>query len=121
MRDKIYRLMTSSVSLSSRMADVLFDTACKMIKDDSRKKRFKDDGFEGLIATSFQSQSLSGVSGTEFFAEVESELGKGKVKFLVREADAKVRNELAWMPLFFIGDDPIGLDPSPSRRMPMYN
>lgn len=121
MRDKIYCLMTSSVSLSGRMADVLFDTACEMIKDDSRRKHFRDDDFEGLITTSFNSQLLSSISGTEFFAEVESELGKGKVKFLVREADAKIRNELAWVPFFFIEDIPVGLDESPSRRVPMYN
>ena len=113
--------MSSPVSLSTRMADILFDTACRMIKDDSQKKRFKDDGFEGLISTSFKNQSLSGVSGTEFFAEVESELGKGKIKFLVREADAKTRNELKWAPFFFIEDVPVGLDPSPSRQKPMYN
>lgn len=121
MRNNIYCLMTSSVSLSAKMADMLFDVACQMIKDDSRKKQFRGDGFEGLVSTSFQSQSFSGVSGIEFFAEVESELGKGKTKFIVREADAKIRNELAWMPLFFIENIPIGLDYSPSRRMPMYN
>ena len=121
MRDKIYCLMTSSVSLSARMADVLFDTACTMIGGDFRKRRFKDDEFEGLITTSFQCQSLSGISGTEFFAEVESELGKGKVKFLVRDADAKIRNKLAWTPFFFIEGMPVGLDQSPSRQVPMYN
>ncbi len=121
MRNNIYCLMTSSVSLTSRMADVLFDTACRMIKDDSRKKRFRDDGFEGMITTSFQVRAFSGIAGTEFSAEVESELGKGKVKFLVREADVKVRNELAWMPPFFIEDMPVGFDPSPGRRTPAYN
>lgn len=121
LRDKIYCLMTSSVSLSSKMADVLFDTACRMIRDDSRRKRFRDDGFEGLITTSFQAQSFSGIAGTEFLAEVESDLGKGKVKFLVREADVETRNKLAWAPLFFIEDIPVGLDPSPSRRTAMYN
>lgn len=121
MRDKIYCLMTASVSLSDKMADVLFDTACSMIKGDARKKYFRDEGFEGVITTSFEVQSLSGISGTEFFAEVESELGKGKVKFLVREADAKIRNEMAWAPMFFVEDLPVGLGPSPGRQKPAYN
>lgn len=120
-RDKIYCLMTASVSLSSKMADVLFDTACQMIKDDSKRKRFKKEGFEGTIRTSFDAKALSGISGTEFFADVESELGSGKVKFLVREADAKIRNELSWVPLFFMEDMPVGLDPTPSRQTPVYN
>lgn len=121
MRDKIYCLMTASVSLTPTMADTLFDTACAMIKGDTRKKRFRVEGFEGVVTTQFESKSLHGVCGDEFFAEVESELGKGSIKFLVREADAKVRNELAWVPLSFMEDVPMGLDPTPSRQKPMYN
>lgn len=113
--------MTSSVSLSTKMSNILFDTACLMMRFDSRRKRFKDGAFEGIVTTSFHGQSLCGVSGTEFFAEVETELGKGKVKFLVREADARIRNKLEWTPFFSVEDMMEELNTPPSRQMPIYN
>lgn len=122
MRDKIHCLMTSSVFLSSNMRNVLFDVACEMMGSNAGRKRFADGDFEGVVTTSFESKILSGISGVEFTAEVETELGKGKVKFLVRPADVKTRNELEWFPLFFNKEGvPVGLDESPSRRAPMCN
>lgn len=122
MRDKIHCLMTASVRLSSNMRNVLFEVACEMVVSNAKRKRFYDDGFEGVVRTSFESKILSGVSGVEFYAEVETELGKGKVKFLVRTADIEVRNQLEWYPLFFIGEDvPVGFGESPSRHVPIYN
>lgn len=121
MRDKLYCLMTSSVSLDDRMADVLFDTACIMIKNTSGRKVVKDVGFEGQVTTKFNTQILGSISGVEFFAEVETELGKGKGKFLVKEVDAKLRGDLVWVPFFSIEDLMEGLDSSPSRLSPRCN
>lgn len=112
--------MSGSVSLTSGMADVLFDTACIMIRDDSRRKSIKYEGIEGRITTSFDKQALGSICGVEFLAEVETDLGKGKVKFIVREAEAKVRNELQWMPFFTI-EDMVMDELTPSRCSPMYN
>ena len=73
------------------------------------------------MRTSFNQESLGGIGGTEFLAEVETELGKGRVKFLVRAADAETRNKLKWVPFFSIEDMLDSLDETPSKHSPMWN
>ena len=104
MRNRIHCLVTSSVNLNEKMVGVLFDAACLMLRDSSTAKKFKDSRFEGKIRTSFAERTLGTISGTEFSAEIESELGKGHVKFLVRPIDAQFRNELEWVPAFSMSD-----------------
>jgi len=113
--------MTSRVSLTSRMADVLFDTACLMLKKGEGRKRIKDIEIEGEIRTDFTDRVLSSVGGVEFIATVETELGAGTVKYLVRPADVEKRNKLEWAPFFSIEDLMEELAAPPSRQTPMYN
>lgn len=42
---------------------------------------------EGSLRTSFQKKAFGVIGGTEFFGEVETDLGKGKVKFIVEPRD----------------------------------
>jgi hypothetical protein len=121
MRDNVYCLMVVQVGLTDFMADVLFDTACAMMRSGSRQKRINEDYIEGKITTEFKEQSLGSVSGTEFNADVETELGKGKVKFLVREADAEVRNKLTWQGFASVDEMMADINSPPSRRVPMNN
>lgn len=120
MRDKIHCLMTTSVALDSRMRDVLFDTACLMLKRGSSKKKFADPSIEGMITTAFEEKALGAIVGAEFHADVETDIGRGKVKFIVRPADADKRNELDWVPLFAI-DDFFETSPASKKGNPLYN
>lgn len=102
---KLTCLMTSSVSLSDRMSEVLFDTACVMLRDGVKRKFIRDSGvIEGMVSTSFKAVALVGSAGTEFTAEVETELGRGTVRFIVREQDADRRNRGLWVPFFSLTD-----------------
>lgn len=95
MRNSVHCLMITSVSMTPSMADLLFDTACLMIRGNSRARKLSNLEMEGRLTTSFKEQSFAGISGIEFLAEVETELGKGKIKFLVRPMDSE-RRRLDW-------------------------
>jgi len=97
--------MTSQVSLNKTKADILFDTACLMIKNGKDRQRLIHPEIEGRINTSFEEVALGGISGIEFRAHVETNIGSGRVKFLVRPADAENRNRLEWAPIFGIEED----------------
>lgn len=121
MRNSVYCLMTSGVSLSPRMADVLFDTSCLMLKKGEGRKIVRDPEIEGEIRTLFAEQVLGSVGGVEFHATVETELGTGNVKYLVRPADAERRNKLEWVPFFSVEDLIEKLESPPSRMAPLFN
>jgi hypothetical protein len=121
MRKDIYCLMTSGVSLSRRMADVLFDTACLMLKKGEERKRVNDVEIEGEVHTSFRDQQFGSIGGVEFHATIETEFGTGNVKYIVRQADAEMRNKLEWAPFFSIEDLMEEVESPPSRMAPMYN
>jgi hypothetical protein len=82
--------------LTDEMRDALFDVACLMIKFGSRKRRVKSDDMEGSVTSSYAERAFAGLSGVEFFAEVETNLGRGKIKFLVRPVDLEKRALLEW-------------------------
>ena len=121
MRNDIHCLMTAGVSLSRRMADVLFDTACLMLKEGKERKNIKDPEIEGEVRTHFDQQVLGSISGVEFRATVETNLGTGDVKYLVRPVDAERRNKMEWVPFFSIKDLVEALNPPASRMAPMFN
>ena len=121
MRNDIYCLMTSGVSLTSRMFDILFDTACLMLKKDEGRKIIKDPEIEGEVRTNFEEQLLGSVGGIEFHATIETEFGTGNVKYLVRQIDAERRNKLEWVPFFSIEDLIEELNSPPSRKTPILN
>ncbi len=104
MRNKIHCMLTSSVALDSHRADVLFDTACLMIRDSVSRKLVRSEEIMGIITTSFIERTVGSIVGVEFNADVETELGSGKVRFLVRPSDVSKRNELVWVPAFTIED-----------------
>lgn len=121
LRNDIHCLMVSGVSLSSLMADVLFDTACIMLKEGSSRKIIKDPDIEGEIRTHFDEQALGGIAGVEFRATVETSMGTGNVKYLVRPIDANRRNEYEWAPFFSVEEMLDELNAPPSRRVSAYN
>lgn len=80
-------LMVQRVSLTDSTRNTLLLAAIEMLRRRGEKgvgrRRIKTDDIEGLIVTRFRPASLGSISGIEFLAEVETDLGKGKVKFIV--------------------------------------
>ncbi|MBI4132305.1 MAG: hypothetical protein HY474_01600 [Candidatus Sungbacteria bacterium] len=87
--------MVQQVSLNDRMRNVLLAAATEMMRQQGEKgagrRRVKDDDIEGLLETQFRISCLGPLAGIEFRAEVETDLGKGKVKFIV---DALLTDDL---------------------------
>lgn len=104
MSNKVYCLMVQSISLTSSERRLLFDIACEMVKKGINSKKIKDPEMDGIIKTNFEEKLVGAIGGVEFFAEVGTELGEGKVKFLVRPADIEERNKCDWFPVTSISD-----------------
>lgn len=92
--------MAQNVSLSTEARTLLFDTACEMLEKGVERMRVRGSEVEMLVRTRFEEKLLVAVGGVEFFAEIETEFGRGNVKYLVRPLDAGLRDEqLAWVPV----------------------
>lgn len=118
----IYCLMVSSVSLDNNMRNALFEAACIMVKKNSPRMDVGGSNFEGVVYTAFETKTLSSLAGIEFLAEIATELGQGKIKFLVRESEIEVAlDDLAWISFSSIHEVDAVLDPPPSRFNPAYN
>ena len=82
----LHCLMVQRVSLNDRMRNVLLAAAIEMLRRQGEKgagrRSVKDDDIEGVVSTRFQFACLGSFAGIEFLAEVETDFGKGKVKFI---------------------------------------
>ncbi len=107
MRMQIHCLMTSSVRMSEKKADMLFEMACLMLRDRLENKYILDEEMAGKITTKFDKHCLGSIEGTKFTAEIETDLGRGMVTYLVRDADVESRSKGVWK-IFDQG----GFDPS---------
>lgn len=83
----LYCLMVQRVSLNGRMRSSLLTAAAEMLRRQGERgagrRRVKDDDIEGVVSTEFQFACLGSIAGIEFSAEVETDLGQGRVTFLV--------------------------------------
>ena len=111
--------MTSRAAITPRIADILFDTACLMLKEKKERKNVKDEEaeIEGEVRTQFDERMLGSIDGVEFRATLDTQDGTGDVKYLVRAIDAEKRNQMVWAPVFSIED----VVPPPSRMTPTNN
>jgi hypothetical protein len=97
MTREFYCMMQSQVVLTEEMANVLFDTAAAMYKNDNRKATVKTEGMEGQVMTTFNKAALLWICGILFTAEVETDLGKGKISFIVRMNDLPENYKFDWI------------------------
>lgn len=88
--------MTTQVHLTSEMADLLYDTAQQMLMSGEKRMAVEAEDMIGFVTTDFKERALGAVGGTEFFAEVQTWLGDGKIKFLASPIDAEYRRSLQW-------------------------
>ncbi len=107
MRMLIHCLMTSSVRINESKAGKLFEIACLMLRDKKEDEYFLEEDMAGKVTTKFDKHCLGTIEGTKFMAEVETDLGRGTVSYLVRDADVESRSKSIWKTF---GDD--GFDPS---------
>lgn len=89
-------LMVSGQSLTDDIRQALLETARKMVKAGSKKRRFSLKGFEGRVTTKYEHHSVGNLRGMHFEATVESERMKTKVSFLVRQVDLDEGDEYFW-------------------------
>ncbi len=84
---KIYCMMQTQVVLTDEMSDALYETACSMYRNDQRRAPVVTWDMEGQVRTTGEKAALIWITGVLFTAEVETDLGKGKVSFIVRTDD----------------------------------
>jgi len=78
-------LMTANIYLKEEIREALIETAVSMIRSNDEKLSFKIGFAEGLMHKKNDYTPFMGDGGPLFSAEIETELGKGKVKFIVPE------------------------------------
>ncbi len=101
-------LMTSGISLSADMCESLFQTAVEMVSRKLKRLPLKMEDAEGEVATEFKTASLGPqMNGYIFEALIESNRGKGKVRFIVPEKNleeaVQQEQERVWVELGSLG------------------
>ncbi len=119
MRRQVYCMMVSSIVFSDEIGNYLFQQSCAMLKSGDSQRSIKTPGMEGILTTKGERRALGGISGTEFVAEVDTELGRGKVVFLVRDADMAMK-DMVWE--WGVADETLtGVTARTPRNSYMYN
>ncbi len=77
-------LMLRGPGITDRIRNELCIAASELMENGSKSGRIKTDDFEGKITTEGETSVLGSISGTVFFAEVESGRGKTCAKFIMR-------------------------------------
>jgi len=80
-------LMVTNCRLSPAANMFLLRAACAMVRKEHRQQAFKHEDMEGKLYTKFEQGGLGFYGGLHFWAEVETELGRGKVSFIVSNLD----------------------------------
>lgn len=80
-------LMVTNCRLSSAANTFLVRTACAMVRKEYGQLPFKHEDMEGKLYTKFEHGGVGFYGGLHFWAEVETELGRGKVSFIVSNLD----------------------------------
>lgn len=100
MYGRIYCMLNSSIPLTKGMSVELFQVARKMLKERSGREGFLTAEMGGVVTTSFKESAVGQISGVVFFAEIESDSGRGRVVYLVNPTDVIDEKEgLEWINL----------------------
>ena len=91
--------LVASVYLDDEERDALSDVALTMATKNRAAQKVKTSRMEGRVTTRFDHAVLGGISGMVFEAEVETDRGRGKVRYImkidvaveVRERNLKTR------------------------------
>ncbi len=80
-------VMVKNLCLTGEDRDLLFETARDMLRarprKDATRRTVKTDKLEGVVKTELKQACLGTFVGIMFTAEVETDMGKGSVRYLV--------------------------------------
>lgn len=96
MRSKIFCLMSSSNFMNPDNAELLLQLARRMHDKGVRSMRVQLSTMEGEITTTGNTYVIGDAGGMIFNAEVETEAGHAKVRYLVRTTDLEDDDEAVW-------------------------
>jgi hypothetical protein len=77
-------LALKGASLTEEIGNQLVLSASEMLEKGSEKLSIASDHFEGVITTGYKWSSIGTFSGIKFKAEIESDLGKTDVDFILK-------------------------------------
>lgn len=96
-RSSIYCVMFSGAALSEAACDALFQAACDCVRDEKYEKKVVHDDVVGIVHTDFDYGITGDIGGIVFEAEIETEQGDSKTKYIVRRRDLeKARHQVIW-------------------------
>ena len=84
---KIYCLMVSGVPFNKIVTDTLVTTARDMLRCGAERRAVRAADIEGVIETRFKTAVLGSLTGIVFRAEIETDEGKTRTRFIVDSAD----------------------------------
>ncbi|MDO8424736.1 MAG: hypothetical protein Q7S70_02235 [bacterium] len=96
---EIFCLMVEGGALTDSMRRCLFRGAQLLVENKERKLRVKNEDIEGVIETNFEATGFGSVYGILFTAEVWSDKGKSRPRYIVRTRDLEMvdPDEGFWM------------------------
>ena len=95
--NKLYCLMAAGPGLTDQIRNILFNTAQDMFKKERMKHTIKGEDCEGIVTTEGEHAAMGCIAGIVFCAEFETEIGKIKVRYIVRPSDLRAEN-CVWSP-----------------------
>ena len=84
---KIYCLMVSGMPFTDVVANVLLRTSREMLRRGAERCVIRADDVEGVVETRFHTAVLGSLAGVVFQAEIETDAGKTKTRFIVDSAE----------------------------------
>ncbi|HEU0050554.1 MAG TPA: hypothetical protein VFQ60_00670 [Patescibacteria group bacterium] len=93
-----YCLMATGLPVSDAICDILFYGALGMASEKINRRSFHHKDGEGEIRTQFKPAALGEIAGMEFEAQVETEQGTAKMRFIVRTRDLEDLDRQVWSP-----------------------
>ncbi len=85
MYDGFYCLVKHQVAVTPQLLRKLLEKAQVMARTRESRSHFLTEDATGVVTTVYQHNVMGSIAGIRFDAEVESDLGKGHVAFLVEE------------------------------------
>ncbi len=111
-------LMASNINFTEEIRMRLVNIAREMAQLKKNNKRIKEDGLEGHVRTDWTTTCLGSFAGIKFQAELDTELGTGKVAFLVEEKRLTSSDPIDTENSFWLS---LPASPAKTRRTAQFN
>ena len=95
-----FACLSTSINLDEETRGAISEAAYRMAVAYKAKEKFKTEEAEGHVTTQFGYAVLGGISGMVFEAEVETDHGRGKIRYILKvdvAHEARQKNqEVRW-------------------------